>query len=380
MSYYEDITVSAANVIRFRHTDGLAASFDNTLTDDESFSGIRTRTFKQKFISDDPIPIQLKLSGAGTSATEVVLTKYRNGYNPAVLTPTATTVYADFTIYEYLIAPKTGECIYLVASTDSDSWTSETIEAFDSLDDHLKIEWFNYEVLTANENWHFDYQTPQAQAHANMLRLNALLFEYSPSGEKSILDNQNEKMILKRSLFRRLKLETAPIPRWLAEKLIIAMSHDVFVVNDIAFVCEEDPEVERSGKTNFVTLTAVLTQKDVLGINTHDIGFDVDSTAMTGIINMTETGSGAKVFTITDDYMILTLTGIRTAGSPIITAGTTVGGSDILAGMSLSAGYITEVASLAVDKGSLVDGNLYVTISGGGATATVHVLTIKNRQ
>jgi hypothetical protein len=167
----------------------------------------------------------------------------------------------------------------------------------------------------------------------------------------------------------------------MSEKLAVAMAHDVFAVNGITYTCEEEPGIDRAGKTNFTTFSAVLTQKSVLGLNTHDIGFDCDTSTDSNMIVMTETAaSGTKTFAITDDYMVLTITGIRTAGSPVITAGITPGGDDLMAGMILSASYLTEVAVIPVDKSSISGGNLYVTVSGSGATATIHVLTVKNRQ
>jgi hypothetical protein len=378
--HYADITVSKANGIRFIHNDTYAAHFDNTLTENEAFSGILIKEFCQRFINADQVPVQLKLSG-GTSGNEVILKKVTSAGVETVITATATEEYTAFKIYEYLITIATGDYFYLVAYTDSDTWTSEWIYGEATLPGYLKLEWFNYDPLTNNESWQFDYQTAQAQANVNFLYVKSLLFEYALSGDTSVIDNQNEKIMLRRSLFRRLKLETDPVPRWMGEKLAIAMAHDVFVVNDITYTMEEEPSIDRAGKTNFINFSAVLTQKSVLGMNTHDIGFDCDTSTDSNMIVMTETAaSGTKSFTVTDDYMVLTITGIRTAGSPVLTAGTTSGGSDVMAGMSLSASYLTEVAMVPIDKSSIPGGVLYVTVSGAGATATIHVLTVKNRQ
>lgn len=378
--HYADITVSKANAIRFIHNDSYASHFDNTLTENEAFSGILIKEFCQRFINGNEIPVQLKLSG-GTSGNEVILKKVTSAGVETAITAAGTEEYTDFKIYDYLLTVATGDYFYLVAYTDSDTWTSEWIYVEATLPGYLKLEWFNYDPLTNNENWEFDYQTTQAQANVNFLYIKSLLFEYALSGDSSVIDNQNEKIMLRRSIFRRLKLETEPMPRWLGEKLAIAMAHDVFVVNDITYTMEEEPSIDRAGKTNFINFSAVLTQKSVLGMNTHDIGFDCDTSTNGDMIIMTETAfSGTKTLTVTDDYMVLSITGVRTAGSPVIIAGTTSGGSDLMAGMSLSASYLTEAAIIPVDKTSLPSGNIYITVSGSGATATVHVTTIKNRQ
>jgi hypothetical protein len=378
-SYLGQITISKANPIRFVHNDGLAAHFDNTLTADESFKGVYRKCFEQKFLNGDQVPVQLKLYG-NTSGSEVILSKFAGGVETPI-TATATTVYASFTIYEYLVDIVTGDDFYLKAYTSIDSWTSEPITGHATLDNHQKLEWFNYDPLTINENWQFDYQTAQAQAVANFLYLESNLFEYSPAGDKTVFDNQNEKIVLKRSVFRRLKLESNPLPRWMAEKLTIAMSHDYFVVNDISYTLEEDTSVERFGKTNFVNFSAVLTQKSSLGLNTHDIGFNSTSTSETTMLILQElAASGGKTFTITDDYMILTITGERVAGDPVIKAGTTVGGDDVLYSMSLSASNTIEAALVPIDKAAISGGVLYVTVSGAGATANIYIATFKNRQ
>jgi hypothetical protein len=79
--------------------------------------------------------------------------------------------------------------------------------------------------------------------------------------------------------------------------------------------------------------------------------------------------------------MILTITGERVAGSPVIKAGTTPGGDEILSDMSLVA--VTnpiEVALIPTDKAAISGGTMYVTVSGAGATANIYVATFKNRQ
>jgi hypothetical protein len=90
--------------------------------------------------------------------------------------------------------------------------------------------------------------------------------------------------------------------------------------------------------------------------------------------------SGQKSFPITDDYMVLTLTGERVAGSPVIIAGIPPGGNEVLYGMSLSDTSVVEVALIPTDKASITGGTLYVTVSGAGATANIYIATIKNRQ
>jgi hypothetical protein len=372
-AYAGQITISKANPIRFVHNDSLAASFDNTLTADESFAGIYRKPFYQKFINDEHIPLQLKLYG-NTSGNEVILKKNNNG-TETVIAATASTVYSSFTIYEYLIQIKTGESFYLVAYTDIDTWTSETLCGEASLPGYTKLEWFNYDPLTYNENYQFDYQTSQAKAVVNFLYLQSNIFEYAAAGEKTVIDNQNEKIVLKRSVFRRLKLESDPIPRWLAEKLTIAMSHDVFVVNDVSYVLEEEASIDKAGKTNFVNFSAVLTQKAVLGINTYDLGIN-------GVMEMIHLDgnaiAAATTFTVPAGYLIAWMTCYRTAGDPVIIAGTTVGGTNIVNNMTLNGTTkVWSTSNISREIAPVAAATLYVGVSGG--TCNIDILLIKNR-
>lgn len=380
-SFYGDITISKAGCLRWAHTgDGLSTHFDNTLIEDEDFHGITTREFCHHFVDGDSLPIQLKLYG-DTSGSEVILEKRSPGTNNTAVTATATTDYATagFKIYEYLISLADGDDFYLYAYTDVDSWTSETIKVEASLADYLKIEWFNYDPLTNNENWQFDYSTTQAQANVNFMYLKANIFEHSLSGDTSILDNQDEKIVLRRSIFRRLKLESEPIPRAIAEKLAIAMGHDAFAVNDVTYTFEEDVEIERISRSNLVNFGAVLTQKSVLGLNTYDVGFET-TTAEDDMMHLREDDvNGAATFSIPSGYLVVYLTAYRKTGTPLVTAGTSAGANDVLYGMNLNAtDPIWQTAHIAQETAYDAADTLHVTTSGG--TADIDILLIYNRQ
>jgi hypothetical protein len=251
-------------------------------------------------------------------------------------------------------------------------WYSEPVEllTYAADDGLLKVEYFNIDAA-----FEVDYSTEIT----NLLRIEATLKDYKPGGEMSVFDNQNEVTKIKDEVKRILTFKTELIPAYLAEMLRVAVAHDKFFINEVEYTAEALPEFEVNS-SNLGIFTVTLTQRNVIGLNTHDIGFNCDGTNTSDMIVLQElAASGSKSFAITDDYLVLTLTGQRVAGSPKIKAGTTPGGDDVLVDMSLSASYVTEVALIPTDKASISGGTLYVTISGTGATANINILTIKNR-
>ena len=136
-----------------------------------------------------------------------------------------------------------------------------------SREGYLKLQWFNsdnafmmdYTVQDSNEWW-----------------IKGALLEYSPKSESNIFSNDEETIKLKDVIKRTLKLQTGVMSRQLAEKIRVAMAHDRFYVNGVEFVLEEDAEMTPIG--HLVEVSAVLTQRNVLGLNTNDLGFSGTST------------------------------------------------------------------------------------------------------
>lgn len=313
-----DITLSLANSVRFAEVNALMDSFGNTLFADEDFHGLSLKEyFCQTYVNGDTLLVQIK---ADTAAT-VVLTQYNEDGSTSVITEDDTTAYAagGFTVYDYTISLSTGDEFYLIASSETSEWQSEPITIKATLDGYLKVEWFNNDPMVANENFEFDYSTTEAQANVNFLYLKANLFKYANSGESEIFDNQSEKIKLKQNLYRQLTLETGEIPRYLAEQLQIAMAHDNFIVNDIAYVLEDLAESDVFGKTNMVTLSASLVQANILGFNTHDIGYDCDSSVEGGSDSMIENkvledASANGSFSVSDGFAVTQIVAIEATG------------------------------------------------------------------
>lgn len=371
--------ISVASSIKFRKEDGLLPSWDNTLLSDILNPGGHEYLYGHKVYTTDTITIQAKVTEGQSMAMQ-----YSQNCWGAWQAMTGETKVTDGTVYDYyeididFSAFSAFDSVQFRAVITADesiveTWISEPCEICTQADDDglLQVEFFNIDNA-----FEVDYSTDIS----HLLRIEGKLLKYKPGGESSVFDNQNEVTKVKGEVKRNLVLETEPLPGYLVEMLNVAMQHDKFFINEVEFVAEALPEFD-ANSSNLAPLVVTLTQRNVIGLNTHDIGYDCDSTSTTDTMVLQElAAAGEKSFAITDDYMILSLTGYRVAGSPSIKAGTTPGGDDILLDMSLTASYVTEVSLIPTDKASISGGTLYVTVSGAGATANIYIICIKNRQ
>lgn len=326
-----DIIISEANSIRFAVNNDLAPSFDNTLFNDEYFNNGGGRHYSQPYLIGDVILFQVK---CGFDAKPRLTQKFYDGSADIVHLGAGEKFYDDFVITEYLVTVGAG-CYYftMVDTLGTVSYTSEPVEGLSDLTNYEKIEWFNLDPISANNNFQFDYSTDAAKLNVNFLYINADLKIYTPSGESTVYDNQNEAEKVKESIFRVLKLNTGLIPRYLAEKLTIAQSHDKFICNDVEYIVKELPGIEPGGSTNWSTFEADLTQKNVLGLNTDDIGYDCDSipseTMIENKVNTNATVNGS--FLISDGFNITQVIANVNSGTDVtLKIGTTPGGDEVI--------------------------------------------------
>lgn len=258
------IIISKANSIRFAHVNGLMKSFDNTLSSEEVWSDKPKASFEHIFFKDDVVLVQVK---AGLTAT-VVLTK-KDSTSSSVVSSSAITTYSEFKIYEYVLTLSSLETFYLEAESEESLWRSECVEVINEDSIYVLLQWSNLDPL--NDSFEFDYQTALAIANVNLMRIKGQLLNYKPAGQGNVYDNQNEKVKLKGILYRILTFQSEIVPRQIAEIIVIAMQHDLFLINQVGYISDELPEIEMFG--SMAQIEAELTLQDSLGLNTDDIGF-----------------------------------------------------------------------------------------------------------
>ena len=368
------IIVSKCNSIRWAHRDGLLRSMGNQLSCEEVWSNKPPLNFAHTFFQNDIPLIQVK---AGESTT-LVLTMYNEAGTATIIPVTETNDYTEFIIYDYLIAlPTLGKFRFNAKSTISE-WDSEWIEVVETDNVNYRLlQWTNLDPDT--NTFEFDYTTATAVANVNFARLVIQDLIYSPGGEREIYDNQNEKSIIKANAFTNIMFQTEILPRQICEQLFLAMSHDRFLVNDVAYIVEKLPDIEQAGAGFF--LSAEMTINLSLGLNTHDIGFNCDLMSTPLVIPLSELSAiGARTLSATAGYSINQIILEYVSGTTVtVKIGSTVGGDNIMRSKTLTAANtFHEVArNFVTPAGMSAAWLVYLTISGG--LANVYVQTIKSK-
>jgi len=330
---------------------------------------MRTRNYCQKYINGNTLLVQIK----GTLTETIVLTRYNNNNTTSVVSVTNTYSYTGFKIYNYEITLSTGDHFYLAATSDEeDSWTSEPVIVVDR-EKLLKIQWYSNDPGLVFE---FDYTNDEV----NLMYIEANLVAIGHGGESTVYDNQNEKTKIKESIFRNFELQTDEIPRYLAEKLIVAMSSDVFVINDVQYTAEEKGESEPFGNANVVTFKANVTESPVLGLDTDDLGFDCDSGTTNDMIdNLVELlATGQFTLTLKAGYFINFVKLVYQDGTSVLfKAGWTVGNEEIIRSIG-----VTDTNDINInDSGHVAtDRTIYCEVSGSNQIIDVYFNTIKHTQ
>jgi hypothetical protein len=366
----QEIVISKANAIRFANRES-DDPFEALLSCEETYASKVAGNYEQLWFDGDEILLQIK---AGLTAT-VVLTKYDESNTATVIASDNVETYTTFKVYEYLLIPTLGEYIYYKATSEVSEWRSEWQRVIAEDTSMMLLQWTNLD--DSSNTFEFDYLTTLAIANVNYMRLEGEMVNYGLGGESTVYDNQNEKSKIKGSIFRKLTFTSERIPRQIAEIIAIATQHDRFLANYGGYIAEDLPEIEMMG--GFCQLTSELTKSLVLGINTHDIGFDCDSISgmkeVRNIIFTDATGddSGSVAVGFSVNQVLIKVS----SGTVTMKLGNTVAGDEIIkekTGLTAAMGMISlNVIHMPTD-GFDAAWPVYLSLSGGVATVWVQTI------
>ena len=372
--------ISKANSIRWAHRDDLMRSMDNQLSCEETWSNKPSIYFDQIFFLNDSVLIQVK---AGSTAT-VVLTQYFDDGSTTIHTvddttarPTVAAPGADtWIIYDYLIIFSALGRSYFKLTTEESTWQSEYVNIIASDTDYRLLQWTNLDEDT--DPFEFDYNTTYALANVNYMRILIEDLEYQSVGETDVYDNQNEKSILKSNQFAQILFKSGLIPRQIAQVISIAMAHDSFLVNEVAYVVEKIPEISTAGAWSIVS--APMVQNLNLGMNAHDLGFNCDTVAMSKVININKIAIAALDSALVNlGYSInQIIIELSTGTSGTIKIGTTIGGDDILKTYTLTTAKDFQIftRNFMPDTGISAAWPIFFTVIGAFITARVQTIKV----
>lgn len=361
------LTIAMANAIRFRPVNEAYRNLDNTFDlDDIVHNKLINNGLLQRY-QGDYVTIQAK---ASTGVAVTCRAWYNNAWVAIASNLLSTLGAFDYTEFPFSFETFTAGYVYFEITDGTEIWRSELIECSGIDDDYLKIEWFNQE--NGFEMNYLSGIVPLMYVFGNMTYA-------APGGESVVYDNQGNETKLKEIVQRTVSIECY-MQAHVAEQLTLAMAHDRFFINEVEFVSSKKPGFSQEGNSNIYKFTAELVQRNVVGLNTHDVGFDPDGGLIDDFIMNMEllNNSGNAVLNVPAGYLLHTITCIWLSGTNFtIIAGTAASTDDIMEAIHPLVSDPLIVAAIHHDSpdASIV----YFTHSGEAGTVNLYIQLIKNR-
>jgi len=362
------IAVPKHNPILFRPLTGQTApNFDNTFADDYRGENRSIRKFSQ-ICAEDTWQIQVVTdynAWLDDTNCDIKIIERIAGVDTVIGDPPTMTQLGGLYYYTFDIAPVSTGCFKLWVLLNEDTvYTHESewiyvpaagidaeIEGNANL---FRLDWFNL------ENNGIDYVVSGFVGRAY---IEGKLILGQTAGDVTVFDNQGEEVKLE-EIVQRVMMFTAEVPDYLAEQIGLWMAHDEFMINDVKYVTSKKPTIAQIGNSNMYLLTAELKQFSVIGINTHDVGFDCDAATLnTMIVNDTQVAKTAS-FTVEapSGYMLHAVTLVRNTGSASIELGTTATGDEVFTATTIDGtdALVTVQTHYAMSTAT----TLYFTVTG----------------
>jgi hypothetical protein len=256
------LNVPLAQSIRFRPVNTALPNFDNTFAADTdgapySFDAlVPEQSVSIQCVTPDDNEtyayLHLIHNGTGINITDVS-TSFLGQYKYETFT-------IDFSLYP-------GECCTIevfegvLADPQVMKFESEPFKV-ETNTKYLQCEWWN-----AENSFQMDYSA----GLTHILQIEAKKWKMSFGGDSTVYVNQGEETKLK-GIVKRIFLLECELPDYLCEILTLAMEHDHFYINSVEFVTSKKPTITQLGTSGMYSFSAEVSQRNVIGLNTHDVG------------------------------------------------------------------------------------------------------------
>jgi len=377
--------ISQANSMRFRKVNSDLPNFDNTLTANEKFYNDKIETYCQRWNTSDVVTVQIKSDSAtvptvvatlddnSTASIICVGNTYKSRYD----TNGGSNYNLWFFEFQLTMSNYLTET-FVTVTQGAEVYKSEPFKGDVEMDSELQNgETLKLEYSNNDNAFQIDFST----LITFTLYIKSIIKDYESGGEISIYDNQDEIEKLKETSKRIFSFKSLAIPRYLAETLKLASSMDNMVINDVAFVRVDQPEISPIDGNNFVEFTMAVTDKEYIGVNTHDIGFDCDNIVISEEMQILskDGATGAEVFVVLAGYLVHTLRANWVSGTTVLVKlGTTLGGDELVYEFPVSASILNITVAIHGDINRAAPANIYLTVTGG--VADIDIQTLKNIQ
>lgn len=373
--------ISSLNSIRFARVDSNYRNFGNTLLSDERFYSDEIFDYCQRFLTSDIIEVQIKSDSSAMPTA--ILTKANKTTESLIVSQVSAydqdgDSVNDLFFFEFSVSMSVYTTESFITVSQDDTWKSEPFKGdADLLTELQDGESQQIEFYNDDNAFSIDFST----GITFKSYVESIVKDYEAGGEASIYDNQDEITKLKETVTRMFTLKTLYVPRYVAERLRLASACDNFIVNGVSFIREDMPEISPVEGCNLVEVSMKLIDKEYIGVNTHDIGFDVDTPANEAqiMIKSELNASGSVTFTITAGYMVHTLRGQWVSGTAVIVKlGTTIGGDELVYPTTISSTITQVTVAIHGDINRDSDVDIYATITGG--VANIDLQLIQNKE
>lgn len=185
-----------------------------------------------------------------------------------------------YDIFEFAFSKTNGQYRVEIEATDENSNYPDLLHVsepifFDELEKIVTIQYSSEDNQSG-----INYQT----GIQFLLNIPGRLFNYSPGGEdESFTDDLGNKIIQKAVYVQQRELQTGLIPDWLAEKIVIASTHENFKINGLDLTMMDRPEVESKSENNnpLYVLTCIYQLKNKI-VRDEQVGIVSSSRAVIG--------------------------------------------------------------------------------------------------
>ena len=259
------VQIPLSNTFRMVRTDdqaGTLQNFDNRLLHQETFTDYNVRPYLQKVSSSDNVLIQFATDLTTITAKvydingTLVIDKSSGISSPPIVESTT------FNIYNLIFSLSVQGNYYLELTftdgEDSQVWQSEWFQIDGYVTENLtKIEY------NTGDNDGISYLNNETF----IIRIEGRFAEVDNDQEKEVYENYDESLTnLNAFAIRKPTLELGAVPRYMIEKLNLALTHEVFKVNDVKYQTKEPADTEfitaETNITNLYTGKLKLQQED----------------------------------------------------------------------------------------------------------------------
>ena len=257
------INVPLAQSIRFRPINTLRPNFDNTFAADTGGAPYAFTFYVPA--ADKQIQVVTLDDNESLSYMDLIHNGTRTRITDLATSFIGVYKYETYTI-DLSLYPN--QCCYIEVFLEPSPGDGETLayrsERFTVTDqpNYLLIEWFNDENA---------FQMDYSVGLVHSMQIEAKLEDLGFGGDVSVYSNQGEEVKLKETA-QRLFVLKCELPDYMAELLRLATSHDHFYINEVEFVRTEQPVATKLGTSHMYSFSAKVTQRNVIGLNTHDVG------------------------------------------------------------------------------------------------------------